>query len=153
PQRKMIRNAVRYHAIRGFIFIGGLVAGAILLWIGSLLVLNKFLEPQIQAMRARNTSSLVQQVLHTETAAVPAVVADMAYVRDMAVPLLRDEFAKAKEGSREKLHASLALLPVDPAQVEYLYGQLLQARPEEITVLRDTLLPYKANLTKHLWAL
>jgi hypothetical protein len=28
PQRKMIRNAVRYHAIRGFIFIGGLVAGA-----------------------------------------------------------------------------------------------------------------------------
>ena len=66
--------------------------------------------------------------------------------------LLRDENDKAAANSREKLHASLALLPVDPGQVDYLYGRLLDAAPHEVPVIRDALAPHKDALLDKLWA-
>ena len=39
----------------------------------------------------------------------------------------------------EKLHASLALLPVDATQVDYLFNRLIKATPNELPVLRDAL--------------
>ena len=59
---------------------------------------------------------------------------------------------KAAANSREKLHASLALMPVDFAQVDYLYGRLLGAAPNEVPVIRDALAPYKDALLDKLWA-
>ena len=44
-------------------------------------------------------------------------------------PLLKQINAHATDGSSQKLHTSLALLPVDPTQVDYLYGRLLDAEP------------------------
>ena len=54
--------------------------------------------------------------------------------------------------SRQKLHASLALLPVDATQVDYLYGRLLDAEPHEVPVIRDALAPHKDDLLDKLWA-
>ena len=54
--------------------------------------------------------------------------------------------------SRQKLHASLALLPVDPGQVDYLYDRLLDAQPHEVPVIRDALAPHKDALLDKLWA-
>src|SRR5207248_2060600 len=53
---------------------------------------------------------------------------------------------------RKQLHASLALLPWDPGQQEYLYRRLLAARPEEFVVIRDQLQPHREGLTGPLWA-
>jgi len=50
------------------------------------------------------------------------------------------------------LHISLALLPVDTAQVEYLYGRLLASEPWEVPVIRDALAPYRDVLLHKLWA-
>ena len=51
----------------------------------------------------------------------------------------------------EKLHASLALLPVDASQVDYLFNRLLRATPGELPVLRDALKPHRSTLTPKLW--
>jgi hypothetical protein len=52
----------------------------------------------------------------------------------------------------QQLHTSLALLPVDATQVDYLYGRLLDAEPHESPVIRDFLAPYKDALLDKLWA-
>ena len=49
------------------------------------------------------------------------------------------------------LHASLALLPVDATQVDYLFNRLLSATPSELPVLRDALKPHRSTLTPKLW--
>ena len=70
--------------------------------------------------------------------------------RKWADPLLREENDKAVT-SRQKLHASLALLPVDPGQVDYLNGRLLDAEPREVPVIRDALAPHQDTLQDKLW--
>src|SRR5262249_35666061 len=64
---------------------------------------------------------------------------------------LKSELEKASAGSRQKLHASLALLPVDATQVDYLFNHLIQATPNELPVLRDALQPHRSTLTPKLW--
>ena len=48
--------------------------------------------------------------------------------------------------SRQKLHASLALLPVDATQVGYLKNRLLDATPQEVPVIVKFLEPHKDTL-------
>src|SRR5262249_49523447 len=67
-------------------------------------------------------------------------------------PLLREHRQKPKANSRPELHASLALLPVDASQVDYLYERLLDAEPGEVLVLRYFLGPQKEQLVDKLWA-
>ena len=69
-------------------------------------------------------------------------------------PLLREAYDKAEadKDARQELHASLALLPVDATQVDYLYGRLLDAEPHEVPVIRDALAPHKDGLLDKLWA-
>ena len=66
-------------------------------------------------------------------------------------PSLRSELEKRSDDSRQKLHASLALLPVDASQVDYLFNRLLKATPSELPVLRDALKPHRSTLTPKLW--
>ena len=47
--------------------------------------------------------------------------------------------SRVRAGKREHLHASLALLPVDPRQADYLNLSLLIASPGEFSVLREAL--------------
>ncbi len=58
---------------------------------------------------------------------------------------------KRSDDSRQKLHASLALLPVDASQVDYLFSRLIKATPSELTVLLDALKPHRTTLTPKLW--
>ena len=58
---------------------------------------------------------------------------------------------KSSDDSRQKLHASLALLPVDASQVDYLFNRLLKATPSELPVLRDALKTHRSTLTPKLW--
>ena len=72
--------------------------------------------------------------------------------RHVATRLLRSgENDKAEAKSRLKLHSSLALLPVEPGQVDYIHGRLIDADPHEVPVIRDALAPYKDELLDKLW--
>ena len=102
--------------------------------------------------KATHAAGLVQAVLNADTAQVPGIVAEMTEYRKWADPLLRQENDKAAAKSPQKLHASVALLPVDESQVDYLYGRLLDAAPQEVPVIRDALAPHKDALKEKLWA-
>ena len=138
PQRKMMRKATRYHAVRG--------AGLALLLAVATFTGLAIREQGTERQQATHAAGLVQRVLDAETAQVPGVVGEMADYRSWVDPLLRQEIEKAAANSRQQLHASLALLPVDSTQVDYLHGRLLAAAPHEVPVIRDALASHKDAL-------
>ncbi len=147
PQRKMMGRATRYHALRAAT-LGVLLAVATCT---GLAIRQQVVEQQ----KATRAAGLVQAVLNADTAQVPAIIGEMSEYRTWVDPLLRQEIDKAeKDNDRAKqLHASLALLPVDSGQVEYLYGRLLQGQPQEVVVIREALSSHKQDLTERLWTL
>ena len=92
--------------------------------------------------------ALRDRLLDANTHEVPAIVAEHGSVSPLARPAAASRCQKAEpENDRcKQLHASLALLPVDPCQVDYLYGWLLDAEPHEVAVIRDALAPHKEQL-------
>jgi formylglycine-generating enzyme required for sulfatase activity len=139
PQRKMMRKAGRFHAVRGLA-----VAVAVLLLLGSGWEIHGRLRAQ----------ALMDNLLRAPTEDVPAVVADMGPYRRWLDGPLHQAYADAQANgdARKQLHASLALLPVDEGQVECLYAQLLKAGPSELPVIREALRGHKDALTGRLWA-
>ena len=100
---------------------------------------------------AYHAQALVRRLLEADLAEVPPIVAQLRPLRKDATPLLRSENHAAVEPSRVKLHTSLALLPGDEDQIDYLYEQLLQAEAAEFPVIRDALAGHRAALSDRLW--
>ncbi|HLN28584.1 MAG TPA: protein kinase [Gemmataceae bacterium] len=131
PQQKMMRKAGKYHAVRGML-VGVLLAVATFTGLG---IREQFEERR----KATYSAGLVGQLLKAETAQVPGIITEIGRYRAWADPLLQEKNNTGAEDSRQKLHASLALLPVDSGQFDYLYDRLLTADPEELRVIRDAL--------------
>jgi eukaryotic-like serine/threonine-protein kinase len=144
PEKKMMAKAGKYHAVRAMV-AGVLLAAATFT---GLTIREQVEEKQ----KAAHAAGLVQRVLDAESAQVPGAVSEMAEYRKWTDPLLREEYDKAADKSRHKLHASLALLPVDRGRVPYLHGRLLDAEPHEVPVIRDALVPYQDAVRDKLWA-
>jgi formylglycine-generating enzyme required for sulfatase activity len=104
-----------------------------------------------QRLEQNQARALVKRLVTADTAEVPVVLAELAHHRRSAAPLLRQALDQAEPGSRQRLHAALALLPDDPSQADYLAERLLDARPKEVLLLRDPLRPHAAGLTERLW--
>ena len=143
PQRKMMKRAGRVHGVRGALTLALLTAAVL----AGIAVRRQVIENQ----RATQAAGLVQRLLDADTPQVPDIVAAMR-----ELPPLGRSFAEGRTGerlddSRQKLHASLALLPVDASQVDYLFNRLIKATPSELPVLRDALYPHRATLTTKLW--
>ena len=143
-QRKMMKKAGRYHALRGLAAALVLVA----LTATGLTIRSQVIEHG----NANHAASLVQRLLDANIAQVPGVIADMEGYRSWTDPLLEEQYQQAVDNSSQRLHASLALLPVDSEQLDYLQGRLLDAEPQEVPVIRDALVPYTDSLTEKLWA-
>jgi hypothetical protein len=139
PQREMMGRADRYHAVRA------LVAAVLLVLLGW---------GTYEAHGRLQARALRDRLLDADTNEVPAIVREMRPCRRWLTPLLRDAYARAEagQGPRKQLHASLALLPVDATQAEYLYRRLLDAEPHEASVIRDALAPHQSGLEGRLWA-
>jgi formylglycine-generating enzyme required for sulfatase activity len=139
PQRKMMAKAGRYHAVRG---LAVAVVLTLLGWSG------------YETHGTLKAHALRDRLLDANTADVPTIVKDMESYRRWIDPLLRSasQEAEASRDTRKQLAANLALLPVDPGQVDYLYGRLLEAQPHELPVIRDALAPHKDALLDKLWA-
>jgi serine/threonine protein kinase/formylglycine-generating enzyme required for sulfatase activity len=137
PQRKMMRKAGRYHVVRGVAF---LVVVLLLGWGG------------YEGYGWMQAEKLVESIVSAETADVPRLVEQLTPYHRWADDRLRRQVREAPEDSKEHLNASLALVPVDATQVDYLYGRLLDAEPKDVAVIRDFLQPYKGHLVETLWA-
>jgi formylglycine-generating enzyme required for sulfatase activity len=136
PQRQMMRRARNYHAVVG----AALLVGLLLVSGGSYAVYGW--------LRAE---ALVGSIVTAEAGDVPPLVKQLAEYRQWANPRLLQHLQGSREDSKEHLHASLALLPVDEGQVEYLYGRLLQAGPLELPVIRDALTCHRDAVAGRLW--
>ena len=136
PQRTMMRKAGRVHG-----FHSGIAA---------VLLLILILGGREIYGRSR-ANSLVEQLVKADIAQVPGIVESLAAYRSWADPLLEQEEDKAKDSSPEKLRLSLARLPMDAGQVNYLRDQLLVVTPLEFPVVRDALSAHEDATAEPLW--
>jgi len=136
PQRRMMKRAGRVHGLRT---LGSLVFVSLISWAGW---------DTYGRLRA---SALVESIQQVSTSDVPAIVEQLSGYRRWADPQLVRVVHGTDAQRREHLHASLALLPVDPSQVDYLFDRLCKATPSELPVVRDSLKPNRTNLTQKLW--
>jgi serine/threonine protein kinase/formylglycine-generating enzyme required for sulfatase activity/tetratricopeptide (TPR) repeat protein len=143
PQRRMMRQGGRFHGVRCVLSLA--------LLIGALLTGTAVRRQVRETQQATQAAGLVQRLLDADTAQVPDIVVAMRDYRRWVDPALKSELEKAPAGSRQKLHASLALLPVDATQVDYLFDRLCKAGPGELTVLRDVLKTHRSTLIPRLW--
>ena len=137
PQRKMMQKAGRYHAVRGLVVV--LV----------LLLLGRGGYEGYGWLRAE---SLVDSIATAETADVPGLVKQLPAYRRWADRRLRQRLHDSAEDSKERLHASLALLSVDAGQADYLCDRLLTAKgPEEVKAIRGVLRDYAPDALARFW--
>jgi formylglycine-generating enzyme required for sulfatase activity len=138
PQRRMMRRAAGYHGLR---LAALTVLLAVLGWGGWAV---------IGSVRA---AALVRALAAAETADVPRLIEEIGPYRRWADPLLAGAAAQAEPGSKERLHAALALAPVDAGQADYLADRLLAVatRPEELVVIRDALGAQGPGLAERFW--
>jgi hypothetical protein len=134
-QRKMMGASAKFYFVRW-------LAAAVLM-----LVVGWGAWEYWSAMRAR---LLRDHLLGASVAEVPALLEEMRPHRRLIEPVLREALA-AEQDPKKKLVLSLALLPSDRDQVEYLYERLLGASPQDFVVIRHALTPFKDSLTERLW--
>jgi formylglycine-generating enzyme required for sulfatase activity len=135
-QRKMMRKAGCYHVVRGLALLLILL---LLIWAG------------YEGYGRVQADKLVESIVTAETADVPRLVEQLPPYRRWANARLVRHAQAAPDDSKEHLHASLALLPVDDGQVDYLYRRLLTAGPVELPVIRDALAGHRDVLVGRLW--
>jgi formylglycine-generating enzyme required for sulfatase activity len=111
--------------------------------------------------RASDTAhALVRRLPTADIDSVPKIVNELSSYRPWAEALLRKMVAASPFDSPERLRTSLALLPFDPGQRDFLSRSLLEPkrRPDEIWVVCDALTKYherfvEQELVPRLWEL
>jgi formylglycine-generating enzyme required for sulfatase activity len=137
PPRQMMQKAGRHYGLRTGLLLFFL---ALLGW-GAYEVRG--------SVRAQ---ALVDQLTTAETLDVPKILPELAPYRRWADPLLAEVADQAKPGSKEQLHAAMALVGDDRGRVDSLYRRLLHAKVHEVAALRQSLAPYRRDLTGRLWS-
>jgi serine/threonine protein kinase/formylglycine-generating enzyme required for sulfatase activity len=130
PQRKMMRRAGRFHAVRS-IFV--------LLLLGLLAFCGWWTYGALEA-RAR-----VENLLAANTTDVPDIVRGLEPYRRWANPMLQEKAARTDLDDEKRLHLTLALLSVDASttQLVYLCDRLLAAKnPGDVRAICEFLADY-----------
>ena len=138
PQRRMMRKAGWLHGSRT---------------LTTLVLLGLLASGGIEGYGRLRASNLVAALQTANTTDAPALIRQLEGYRHWASPRLNSLVQVADEKSLEKLHGSLALLPVDASQLPFLEKRLLVASPTELVVIRDALKPHRATLIPKLWNL
>jgi len=145
PQRRMMRTAGRKRLTR----VIGLAAVVALLVAGGVLVRRNWSEER----SATHADGLVRRLLDANAAETPGIIDELTDYREWADPLLEKELADPSARRDRQLRARLALLPVDSRHVGDLRERMLDADPVEFPVIRDALMPYRADFVEELWRL
>jgi eukaryotic-like serine/threonine-protein kinase len=152
-QATMMRKASRFHGVRALIIILFVTAATTI----GLHVRRQMLDERetivlaaLKEKQETHATGFVRQLLDANITKVPEIVLAMQPYREYTNPQLTEALRGPTSPSR-KLNASLGMLPGDPSQVEYLFGRMLEAQPQEIEVILEALKPYKLKLTQRLW--
>ena len=120
PQRRMLRAATRRHLLQAVVLV---LVAALFGW-----VLAEVYRGPVKA------DHLVESLATADIEGVEQIIDELDTCRRWADPKLRALVAESSS-PKERLHASLALLPVDPGQVAYLEQRLLEVGPDEALVI------------------
>jgi formylglycine-generating enzyme required for sulfatase activity len=132
-QKKMMRRATHYHAVRGLLLtillLVATLGGFVTYW-------------------ASHAAGLVRLLNTADIAQVRGIVEELEPYRYWANARIEEANNEAAPESRQRLNTSLALLRLQPGQAEYLYGrlldeeldfgQLLDYKPIVVRVILDT---------------
>lgn len=139
----MMRNATQYYLLRGAIFVLLVTAFTA----AGLYARNQFITDQ----NKHHASALVDQLLDAEAAQAQSIVDQMKDYRPWTDPELKGILKRPDATKKELLYASLALLPTDRSQADYLCGRMLTADYDQFPVIRDALKPRQDELIPRLW--
>ncbi|MFI5387152.1 MAG: protein kinase, partial [Fimbriimonadales bacterium] len=123
PQRRMMGRAGRLHGLRG---LGLLLLIALVTWGG------------IEVYGNLRAAALVESLKTASTTRVPALIEQLRSYRRWASRPLRGLLSSTENDSDQHLRASLAslaLLPDDGRQADYLHDRLLTAPPVDLPVI------------------
>jgi serine/threonine protein kinase/formylglycine-generating enzyme required for sulfatase activity len=137
-QRRMLRAASRHHLVQVGVLVLLLALAGLAVW---------------EWMASQRATHLVLALITADMPGVPNIVDDLSSYRRWADPQLRKMIRGYPSESRERLHASLALLPVDSKQVEYLRNRLLSAEPADLQGICGALKNYRQDLVPWLLSL
>jgi serine/threonine protein kinase/formylglycine-generating enzyme required for sulfatase activity len=137
-ERLMMRQADRRLALRGLMLAA---AAAVLLAIG------------LEGLGRLRSQLKIDALLHAPTEEAPTIVSDMAPYRRWLDERLRTKMDEARGSGDERrmLHLSLALLPADEGQVDYLVGRLLSGDVIEVRAIGESLAPHAEALVGRFW--
>ncbi len=144
-QKRMMKRAGRIHGLRAL----GLTAVAAILLAAGVAVRDRV----VNANRETVAHGLVHQLLKADTAQVPENIGALASYRQWADADLKKAAQQEPADSRARLHASLALLPGDATQAEYLRSRLLAASPIDLPVIWGILREHDREAEPRLWKL
>ena len=148
PQRRMMRRTGQKVAIRtvatAVALSGALVAG--------FLLPHYIKEAYDRIFPRERAHHLVMSLQAAEINQVPNCIAEMQRYRQWIDPELRTLIEQSAADPEQKFRASLALLPVDPSQVDYLSKSLIDAPPDKLRVLCKLLAPHSSEISPRLWA-
>jgi len=133
----MMRDATRHYAVRG-------LAAAVVLVVLSIAIME---------YRGRvRAESLVSKLLIADTSQVAAILKET----DLDLGRTRLELGRfagdPARSPKERLHASLALLPFDGARDDYVFERLLGSEPDQLSVISTRLETRRAAFIDRLWA-
>jgi formylglycine-generating enzyme required for sulfatase activity len=136
--RDMLRAATRFHVLRLLLI---LLLSAVVAY-GAFEGIGLF------------KANVVARALSTaRTEEIEEIVRELEPLRRWSDPLLYRMYVDNKNDPRRQLRFSLALLPSDPTQEEYLCNCLLNSNPPEFTVIRNLLRDHgtTAQLVRRFW--
>jgi serine/threonine protein kinase len=136
-ERQMMRAATRHYAVRA---------------LGALLVLAIISIAILEYRRGVRTSGLISNLLVADTGQVLPILNELDGERGRTARDLERIATDSARPPKERLHASLALLPWSEAHDEYLFDQLLVSEPDELIVITERLRTRKAAFLGRLWA-
>jgi formylglycine-generating enzyme required for sulfatase activity len=142
-QRAMMRAAARSHLARA----GGLVMFLVALGLNTLFVRRGIEEDRSRA----HADDLVRRLLDADSPQVPSIVKELDGYRPWANPGLRSVVVDSSTRPLPRLHARIALHPVDSGQVQPLFRAMLEADPAQFLIIRDALSPRQGELIPLLW--
>lgn len=135
-ERKMLRAAGWYYRTRTVMLVAFLAA----IGYGAFEGVGRLL-----------ADARVDTLLRADTSDALRTVGELDPFRRWADPKLLATYENADPESRERLHAALAILPVDPRPVDYLKERMLQSNPRDLEMLREVLRPHALQLKSQLW--
>jgi serine/threonine protein kinase/formylglycine-generating enzyme required for sulfatase activity/tetratricopeptide (TPR) repeat protein len=147
PQRLMMRRAGRVHGLRA------IALGAVAAVVAATGLNSWKREADAANTRAESAKARVDGLLKADTIEVPSLIESLAGYERWTQPELRRVLSDAWIQPKPRLHASLALLPVDRSQIDYLESRLLDPDPGQLLVLRKILKSHAKSIVSTLWGI